>query len=155
MNIEPTRKDDLAEILTLQKLAYRSEGEIYGDLSIQPLIQTLTQLREEFDSKIILKAVENREIVGSVRGSIQDKIGMIEKLITHPQHQGQGIGTALLDALEDRMMEADKFRLFTGHRSERNLAFYRKRGYVEFKQGPINDKLIFIWLEKDNDRRKF
>ena len=41
MEIEPAMIEDAAEILALQKLAYRSEAEIYNDFSIQPLLQTL------------------------------------------------------------------------------------------------------------------
>lgn len=35
---------DSAEILLLQKIAYKSEAEIYNDFSIELLIQTIEQL---------------------------------------------------------------------------------------------------------------
>jgi hypothetical protein len=37
MIIETSNKDDLREILALQKLAYQSEAELYDDHSIPPL----------------------------------------------------------------------------------------------------------------------
>jgi ribosomal protein S18 acetylase RimI-like enzyme len=149
MDIERAKKEDLPEILALQKLAYRSEAEIYGNFEIQPLTQTLAQLQQEFETKIILKAVDRKEILGSVRGFISDKTGFIEKLIVHPRCQKQGIGTALLAALEAKIQGTARFQLFTGHLSTGNIAFYQKKDYHEFKREKINEKLTFVWLEKN------
>ena len=46
MEIEIAMIQDAEEILALQKLAYRSEAEIYEDYSIAPLIQTLEETNE-------------------------------------------------------------------------------------------------------------
>ena len=153
MNIELAQKNDLSEILALQKLAYQSEATIYNDWNIPPLTQTLAQLQSEFETKTILKATDGLKIIGSIRDFIQERTGFIERLITHPDHQHQGIGTALLEALEARMTNATRFRLFTGHLSVQNISFYRKRGYLEFKREPVNEKLIFLWFEKTNERK--
>jgi GNAT superfamily N-acetyltransferase len=153
LDIELAKEPDLAEILALQKLAYQTEAEIYGDWNIAPLTQTLPQLQTEFKTKIILKVTDGLKVIGSVRGFIQENTGFIERLMTHPDHQNQGIGTALIEAIEARMTEASRFCLFTGHLSTRNIAFYKKRGYLEFKRERINEKLIFLWFEKANNRR--
>jgi ribosomal protein S18 acetylase RimI-like enzyme len=153
MLIEPAQEQDLSEILVLQKISYRTEAELYDDWNIAPLAQTLPRFQTEFGTKIILKAVDGPEIVGSVRGYVREQTGFIERLITHPGRQNQGIGTALLAALEARMKDATRFRLFTGHLSVRNIAFYQKRGYLEFKREPVNDKLVFLWFEKANGWR--
>ncbi len=42
----------------------------------------------------------------------------------------------------------ERFELFTGHRSVRNLYLYRKLGYSEFKREKINDSLVFVFMEK-------
>ncbi len=148
MNIEVAGVEDAPELLELQKLAYQSEAELYQDPGIPPLVETLDELRAEFQTKTVLCVREGGRLVGSVRGAVQDGVGLVERLITHPDHQGRGIGSALLVALEGRWMDARGFRLFTGHRSARNLAFYQKRGYREFKREPITEKLSFVWLEK-------
>jgi hypothetical protein len=41
MIIGKANKDDLREILALQKLAYKSEAELYDDHSIPPLTQSI------------------------------------------------------------------------------------------------------------------
>ena len=41
LTIEEAKVADAAEILALQKLAYQSEAELYGDDAIPPVTQTL------------------------------------------------------------------------------------------------------------------
>ena len=51
--------------------AYLSEAEIYNDYSIPPLIQTLKEIRQEFSQQVFLNALEEGEIVGSVRAYLE------------------------------------------------------------------------------------
>ena len=44
-------KSDAPEILALQKTAYQSEAEIYGDDSLPALQQTLDELQKDFDAR--------------------------------------------------------------------------------------------------------
>lgn len=55
MIIEPTSIGDALEILTLQKVCYQSEAEIYPDYNIPPLIQTLEEIESEFGVYYFLK----------------------------------------------------------------------------------------------------
>jgi len=47
MIIEKATVSDAEELLALQKLAYRSEAEIYDDFSIPPLVQSLESMEED------------------------------------------------------------------------------------------------------------
>ena len=66
MIIEQATVEDANEILNLQKLAYKSEAEIYNDFTIQPLRQTLEEIEAEFKNQTFLKVSVKRKIVGSV-----------------------------------------------------------------------------------------
>ncbi len=48
MILEQARISDAEEILSLQKIAYKSEAEIYMDFNIAPLIQTLEEIKRDF-----------------------------------------------------------------------------------------------------------
>jgi ribosomal protein S18 acetylase RimI-like enzyme len=148
MTIITALPEDAAAILELQKLAYRSEAAMYDDYSIAPLVQTLDELKTEFASKTVLKALLDERLVGSVRGWQKGGTCYVERLIVHPDVQGQGIGTKLVGALEAAFPDAKRFELFTGHKSERNLRLYGKLGYQVFKQQRISDRLSFTYLEK-------
>ena len=149
--ILPAEFDDLDEILALQKLAYQSEAQLNNDFSIPPLTQTQDEIRAEFGQAIFLKAVQNGKIIGSVRGRLVGDTCHIGRVIVHPEHQNRGIGSRLLHEIE-RRVNARRFELFTSQRSERNLYLYRKFGYRDFKQIPLNERVTLIFLEKLNDK---
>jgi ribosomal protein S18 acetylase RimI-like enzyme len=142
-----TRKD-AAEILALQKLAYRSEAEIYGDFSIPPLVQTLTEMEHDLESQVVLKAESSAGIIGSARAFEKDDTVFIGRVIVHPEHQGRGLGKSLMKAIEARFPAARRFELFTGVRSERNLHLYRKLGYKDLRTETVTPTLSFVYLEK-------
>jgi epoxyqueuosine reductase QueG len=145
--VDIAAKGDLAEILALQKLAYRSEAEIYNNYAIAPLVQTLKELREEAEGSIILKVVEDRVLVGSVRAYVKDGTCHIGKLIVHPDYRDKGIGKKLLQAVE-KCFKGVRYELFTGHLSTKNLALYQKLGYKSFRTEKIDAGLQFVYLEK-------
>ena len=106
-------RNDLRGILDLQYLAYQSEARLHNDPKIPPLTQTLDAVIMEYDRGIFLKAIdENRTILGSVRAYEKNGSLHIGKLIVHPEHQGHGIGTQLLQAIE-RLYPHTRYELFT------------------------------------------
>ena len=148
MRIELADITDAEAILDLQHLCYQSEAAIYGDDSIAPLLETLDQIKAEFERQVFLKATENERVVGSVRAYTENETCYIGRLIVHPDSQNQGIGTKLLLSVEATFMSIRRFELFTGDRSQKNLALYRKLDYREFKREKMNDKLTLVCLEK-------
>lgn len=141
-------KADLPRILEIQRMAFRSEAELYGDPNIPPLQQTLEQMETEFEKKVFLKAVADSQIVGSVRGELAGYACTVNRLIVAPAFQGRGIGTALLLEIEKVFPQACIFELFTGMRSERNLALYEKNGYRIYKKKELSPKVTLVYLEK-------
>jgi predicted N-acetyltransferase YhbS len=147
MKITKAEKQDLPSILSLQKLAYQSEARLVGDYSIPPMIQTLDGIKEDFNNGVILKAIDDGEIVGSVRMRISENTLHIGRLIVAPLRQNQGIGSALLLASEQLYPDM-RYELFTSDMSEKNLSLYFKNGYTEFKREPLNENVTLVFLEK-------
>jgi GNAT superfamily N-acetyltransferase len=145
--VDIASKGELKEILQLQKLAYQSEAGIYNDFSIPPLVQTLEELEEEARNSIVLKVVEDRKIVGSVRAYEKAGSCYISKLIVHPDYQNRGIGKKLIAAAE-KCFEHVRYELFTGHLSRKNLSLYEKLGYKAYKTCKVNENMELIHLEK-------
>jgi ribosomal protein S18 acetylase RimI-like enzyme len=146
--IERAGLGDAPAILDLQKVAYQSEAEIYGDYAIPPLTQTLTQLEEDFESNVFLKARQKGRIIGSVRGRLDGGTCHIGRLIVDPAFQNQGIGTRLLREIEQSFPEAERYELFTGERSERNLYLYQREGYSPYRSEAISEATRLVFLEK-------
>jgi len=148
MEIERAMISDAEEILILQKLAYRSEAEIYNDFNIPPLVQTLESIEKDFENQYFLKAVMDGKIIGSVRAYTKEGTCYIGRLIVHPDFQNRGIGTDLMNEIERIFNTCRRFELFTGDKSERNLYFYQKLGYKIFKKAKITDQTMIVYLEK-------
>jgi ribosomal protein S18 acetylase RimI-like enzyme len=140
-------EEDAPEILRLQYAAYQSEALLYNDFSIQPLTQTLAQLEEEFRIGVVLKAVDGGEIIGSVRAHESQNTAYIGKLIVAPQYRNQGIGKRLLRAIELEF-PMRRYELYTGDKSDKNIALYQNLGYKIFKNQVINPQLAIVYMEK-------
>lgn len=145
---------DAEEILSLQKLAYQSEAEIYNDFNILPLNQTLKEIENEFNNKTFLKAVIDGKIIGSVRSFVDQGTCYIGRLIVHPDFQNQGIGTKMMNEIEILFQNCKRFEIFTGHKSKRNIYLYEKLGYKIFMTEKITDNFELVYLEKIRKKTK-
>jgi ribosomal protein S18 acetylase RimI-like enzyme len=146
--VEEATPDDAEEILALQKSAYASEGRLYNDFTLPPLIQTLEEIRADFERKLFLKAVEGGKIVGSVRARMKEGACLVGRLIVSPGCQGRGIGSRLMQEIEARFPAAETYRLFTGHLSDKALHIYAKMGYEVCRTEPLHEHLTLVYLEK-------
>jgi ribosomal protein S18 acetylase RimI-like enzyme len=151
MLVERATISDAEEILSIQKLAYRSEAEIYNDFEISPMVQTLEGIEKDFENQYFLKALIDRRIIGSVRAYPKEGTCYIGRLIVHPDFQNRGIGTRLMNEIEKVFGTCQRFELFTGARSQRNLYLYQKLGYEIFKTANITDQTTTVYLEKKID----
>lgn len=150
LHITKAEKTDLERILRLQKEAYLQEAQIYNDYTIQPLQQTIESVTDEWQQGIILKALIDGELVGSVRAVLTDGICYIGKLIVKKNVQNKGIGKRLLSEIEKYYKDAEIFELFTGHRSEKNLFIYRSFGYIDTRTQRLDDRITLLFLQKKN-----
>lgn len=148
MRIEQATIDDAQEILALQKFAYTSEAEIYNDFTIQPLHQSLDEIKAEFADQHFIKVCAESKIVGSARAYAKEETCFIGKLIVHPEYQNKGIGTKLLQEIEKVFDYVTRYELFTGHKSQKNLYLYEKNGYRIFRRQQVTYDLTLVFMEK-------
>lgn len=150
-NMERVKECDLQAVLSLQKAAFMKVAKQMDKYDIPPLLQNIQDIRNDFDTCIMLKYVtEEKQIVGSVRGYISDDhICHIGKLIVDPDFQNRGIGKALMYEIEKYFPSCMKFMLFTGEETPNTLYLYTKVGYhiiCRNETGGIN----LIHMEKEN-----
>ncbi|KAF0144202.1 MAG: acetyltransferase N-acetylglutamate synthase [Nitrospirae bacterium] len=152
MKLEHANEQDLESILLLQKKAFLGQALIYNDFNLPPLTQTIDDLKNEFRQKAIFKVEQGGRIVASIRCCIKDNVLYLEKLIVDPDFQNRGIGTKIMTEIEKRYASSvNRFALFTGHKSGKNLHIYNKLGYKKIRRETIRDDLKLIYMEKAND----
>lgn len=138
--------DDAGELLTLQRAAYSTEAQIYGDPFLPALTQTLDELREEIQQPT-LGIRDGTRLVAALRWRVEGPVAHIGRIIVAPDMQGRGLGTTLLRGAE-RLSGASSFELFTGHLSAANLRLYEREGYRQTMRVPIREGLEIIYLQK-------
>ncbi len=89
-------------------------------------------LRQGFlNSLRILAAYEDKELLGIIR-AVGDgyTIVYIQDILVFPEHQREGIGSALISALLEQFKEVRQIVLSTDT-TEKNIAFYESQGFTE------------------------
>ncbi len=148
--ILPIVPDDAGEALTLQRAAFVQEAIIYDSIHMPPLTQTLDELRAELVENLGCVAREGGRMLGAVRARTDGDLLLIGRLVIAPDVQGNGIGSRLLDAVEQRGREAGcrEAELFTGSLSEANLRLYERSGYRETSRVEGDDGIEQVFLRK-------
>lgn len=132
----------------MQRAAFVSEAQQYGDPLLPPLREGTDQVRAAVaDPACTFLVLEASEAgahgrAGRLLGSGQlwvdpdqpavVRSGRVARVLVAPDLQGVGLGSVLLTALHaaaDAAGGLQRLELFTGADSERNLSFYRRYGY--------------------------
>lgn len=130
VRIGPARAADAGEVLTVQRAAFVAEALAYG-AAIPPVRETVADLDAAITAGRVLVARDGTRVVGAVRVTGRGGEAEIGRLAVAPDRQGEGLGGRLLAAAEAHAGPVERYVLFAGHRSERNLGLYRRRGYAE------------------------
>lgn len=98
-----------------------------------PYYDDVKAAKTEFDRPSVeLVAVSSGAVVGLLDAELFGEDATIDTVAVHPDHQGHGIGTALLDALLVPLREAGVRTLDAWTRDQPGpLGWYRARGFTE------------------------
>jgi len=152
--VERAGKEDLKEILALQKKAFGPVAASVG-MDIPPMKQTYEEIAGEYETSLFLKYALDERIVGSVRGYLDDQNRcQVCRLVVDPDCQNRGIGKILMRALEEVFPECEEYALFTGSEryNDKTIAFYRKLQYVITSERLLGG-VPMLFMDKPNDLR--
>lgn len=126
MMLRPYHPRDLEELLTLfYDTVHTVNARDYTPAQLDawaPACPDRARWARTLQAHTALVAVEDGHLVGF---GDMDETGYLDRLYVHRDHQGQGIGTALCDALE----AAVPGRELTTHASLTARPFFARRGY--------------------------
>jgi GNAT superfamily N-acetyltransferase len=95
-----------------------------------------------------LKAEIDGVLVGSARGIVNAKVCRLQAVSVDPSRQGQGIGGALLKAVEARHPEVTSFELTTNTLVPGTVAFYERHGYTVRELTKYGEKIVLAQMHK-------
>ncbi len=134
MILRPARPDDASRIAAVMRTTFRIS------LPFLPDLHTAEQDLRYVSSHLMPETtVWVAELAGEIVGYVAFRSDWIDHLYIHPDHQGQGIGPALLaKALEDGQTK----QLWAFQQNARARRFYEARGFVavEFTDGAGNEE---------------
>jgi len=131
-----------------------SEAKRYNNYDIPPLKEDLLKVEEEFKTYVFLKAIYDGRIVGTIRAYEKEGICSVERLAVHPDMQNQGIGGSLMLEIEN-YFEPQRFELFVGAKSDKNIYLYKKMGYSISKKVPYGcGDIEILWMYKPGKGNK-
>jgi ribosomal protein S18 acetylase RimI-like enzyme len=140
--------DDAAAILSIQKRAFAEEARLCDDWLIPPLTEEVEDVVEHIQNQTVLTARRGSRIVGSVRGLVSGTVCTIRGLSIDLEHQGCGIGSALLCAIERAHTQVTSFELLTNSAMKGNVRFYERHGYHIKEVRQYSDRISLACMGK-------
>lgn len=129
--VAPLTSADVAEIVVLQRCCWVQEAIANETLSIPALHETQSDVSEWVESWSVVGVRLGERLVAAVRARLDGTDWEAGRLMVAPDLAGLGIGSSLLRLIEELApVTADRFTLFTGSRSVRNIRTYQRAGYA-------------------------
>jgi N-acetylglutamate synthase-like GNAT family acetyltransferase len=135
-------EDDIPQIIEVAKEAFAAYRENAGIIElVGPLEETYEDLKQDLEKKLILVAILNGQLVGSVRVQINpDKTAYLSRFGVKVANQNNGVGKVLMNAVDNAMLQlgVENLYLHTASRLFSLVRFYYGRGF--YIESTTNDR---------------
>ncbi|WP_293032625.1 GNAT family N-acetyltransferase [Natronococcus sp.] len=144
MEIRPATADDRE---SLRELARETWHDTYDELSSDVIDETIDDWYgdEELERALsepgtaVLVAEADGEIAGFAHGVVQGEEGDVLRMYVHPDHQREGIGTALHERLREDLEDFNMswMRAIDLASNEGGRTFYEELGFEQTGEGEV------------------
>jgi putative acetyltransferase len=141
--------EDMPATATLHRLA------MTVSLPFLPHLHTPEEDRAYFETQLFPNnAIWLAEEEGTLLGYAAHSPGWLNHLYVHPDHQGRGVGAALMKQV---MADDDHLQLWAFQKNERARGFYERRGFElhGLTDGAANEErepdALYIWTRDHKD----
>ncbi len=134
------------QIYTLQKAAYRVEGELIGYPALPPLLESLKTLQQS--SEQFLAFQEGGQIAGVLAYTRSANALEICRMMVSPVYFRRGIASKLLAAVETIEAAVNQILVSTAAQNQPALTLYQKHGYRQALTTTLPDGLRLVTLHK-------
>ena len=144
MEIRPAIPDDSDRI---RDVARETWHDTYDDLEAETVEETIEEWYADDDLEnamerpgtAFLVAEVDGEVVGFTHGVVQETEGDVVRMYVHPDHQEEGIGTALHDRLREDMEDFNMKRMRAIDLASNDAAreFFEDLGFERKEEGEV------------------
>jgi ribosomal protein S18 acetylase RimI-like enzyme len=144
MELRPATTDDREAI---REVARETWHHTYDELTGDEIDETIDDwyADEELERALsepgtaVLVAEEDGEIVGFTHGVVQNDEGDVLRMSVHPDHQREGIGTALHERLQTDLEDfnMNRMRAIDLASNDGGRAFYEELGFSQTGEGEV------------------
>ncbi|THE66289.1 N-acetyltransferase [Salinadaptatus halalkaliphilus] len=144
MGLRPATPDDREAIRTVARAAWH---DTYDDIEGETIDATIDDWYgdESFESVLeqpgtaVLVAERDDEVVGFAHGVVHDDEGDILRMYVHPDHQDEGIGTALHERLREDLEDfnMNRMRAIDLESNEASREFYEGQGFERTDEATV------------------
>ncbi|MBD7963935.1 GNAT family N-acetyltransferase [Fictibacillus norfolkensis] len=141
--LEKASVNDAVHLTAIMKKTFDYEAEKWIsnrdiiDYNIQPPGYTSVEMTKYMIRELeYFKVMYDGLLVGGIIATISGKsYGRIDRIFINPEHQGNGIGSAVINLIEKEFPFVRAWDLETSSRQLNNHHFYKKMGYVVTFEG--------------------
>ncbi len=162
LEVRKAKFEDIEEIYKITKEAFKQYKKYVPESNdLEALTETYEDIKKDIETKEVFVALFNDVVVGSVRVEIlPDKTAYLSRFSVSPELQRHGVGSALLDAVDEAMKKASvsKLSLHTSTKASYLIhCYYKHDFYIESTtkdKGYIRALLIkdYIYDEESNNK---
>lgn len=149
----PAEYSVAAQIHAVAQAAYTLEAERIGCADFPPLRESLDDLQQSSDCFLVFQQAGGIIAVLSFDRST-DPVA-ITRLVVSPTHLRQGIATALLANLEQRLAPIASLTVSTAQTNAPAVFLYRRLGYTTASVSNSAEGIPLLHLSKFNDRNAY
>ena len=142
----PAEYSVAAQIHAVAQAAYTLEAERIGCAEFPPLRESLDDLRHSSDRFLVFQ--QSGSIVGALSFDPSSDPVAITRLVVSPTHLRQGIATALLSELEQRLSSATRLSVSTAQTNTPAVILYQQLGYTTAGISNSSEGIPLLHLSK-------
>ncbi len=142
----PAEYSVAAQIHAVAQAAYTLEAERIGCAEFPPLRESLDELRQSSDTFLVFQ--QSGSIIGALSFDSSTDPVTITRLVVSPTHLRQGIATALLSDLEQRLSPTARLSVSTAQTNTPAVFLYQRLGYIPAGISNTSEGIPLVHLSK-------
>lgn len=153
LTITKTNMHEAPILLKIQQEAFEEDLKKYEDHDTNPANEPIERLVSKVGRFLYYTIWYGEEIIGGIDiRDLKDNRYRLNRIFLAKAHQNKGLGSRIMQLIENEFPSAIEWHLDTPHLNTRNRHFYEKFGYEKIGEHQVSEKLIlFDYVKKMNN----